>query len=133
METGEKLSLIILQKFIFNILKCGPVPKHMAIILDGNRRYARKRGIRTQMGHKIGFDLIDKIKHSIFLIGIKHLTLYMFSVDNFKRHHDEVQFLMDLVRYELIKYLLSDTYYNLLVHGEIDMLPLDIQVIMYVE
>ena len=133
MEQSEEFQLSILQKLIINILKCGPLPEHMAIILDGNRRYARKRGIRTQMGHKIGFDLIDKIKHATFYIGIKHLTLYMLSIDNFKRQHDEVQYLMDLIRYEFIKYLVSEPNYNLLVHGEIDMLPVDIQVIRIFE
>lgn len=72
------------------------VPNHLAIILDGNRRWARLRGLKTLEGHKKGFDtLIDLVRHCKKR-QIKVLSVFAFSTENFKRTKEEVDYLMDL-------------------------------------
>lgn len=72
------------------------VPNHLAIILDGNRRWARLRGLKTLEGHRKGFDtLIDLLKHCKKR-NIKVLSVFAFSTENFKRTKEEVDYLMDL-------------------------------------
>lgn len=72
------------------------VPNHLAIILDGNRRWARSRGLKTLEGHKKGFEnLINLVKHCKKK-GIKILSVFAFSTENFKRSKEEVDYLMDL-------------------------------------
>lgn len=70
--------------------------KHLAIIMDGNGRWAQARGKIRSMGHKAGSDALEKIALHACDIGIKYLSVYAFSTDNFKRSQDEVDFLMNL-------------------------------------
>ena len=72
------------------------IPNHLAIILDGNRRWARLRGLKTLEGHKKGFDtLIDLVRHCKKR-QIKILSVFAFSTENFKRSQEEVDYLMNL-------------------------------------
>lgn len=72
------------------------IPNHLAIILDGNRRWAKLQGLKTLDGHKKGFDtIIDLVKHCKNR-GIKILSVFAFSTENFKRSEDEVNYLMNL-------------------------------------
>jgi len=70
--------------------------KHIAIIMDGNGRWAKEKGRSRSMGHKEGANTLEKIALHACDIGIKYLSVYAFSTDNFKRSEDEVTFLMDL-------------------------------------
>ncbi|GMG67511.1 MAG: isoprenyl transferase [Tetragenococcus halophilus] len=73
-----------------------PVPKHIAIIMDGNGRWAQNRRLPRVAGHKEGMETVKKItKHASYL-GVKVLTLYAFSTENWKRPEEEVNFLMQL-------------------------------------
>jgi undecaprenyl diphosphate synthase len=74
------------------------VPKHIGIILDGNRRWAKSRGLPTFQGHKKGFDNLKKVANHAFDSGVKILTVYAFSTENWKRDKKEVDYLMDLFR-----------------------------------
>ena len=73
-------------------------PQHIGIILDGNRRWARKRGLPTFQGHKKGFDNLKKVAGHAFDRGVKILTVYAFSTENWKRDKKEVDYLMGLIR-----------------------------------
>lgn len=73
------------------------IPKHVAIILDGNGRWAIKRGLKRSMGHKAGFDNLKKLSDYIFERGVKILSIFAFSTENFKRDKEEVDYLMDLL------------------------------------
>lgn len=77
----------------YNDLK---IPTHVAIIVDGNGRWARDRGLPRIKGHDAGFDNLKKISKYILNKGIKVLSLYCFSTENFKREKKEVDHLMDL-------------------------------------
>lgn len=70
--------------------------KHLAIIMDGNGRWAQKRGMKRSMGHKKGSETLEKIALHLNELGINVLSVYAFSTDNFKRSKEEVDYLMDL-------------------------------------
>ena len=72
-------------------------PTHVAIIVDGNRRWARQRGMLASLGHKAGFDRLKEItRYALAECGVKVLSLYVFSTENFSRDAKEVGYLMDL-------------------------------------
>ncbi len=73
------------------------VPNHVAIIMDGNGRWAQKRGLKRSMGHKEGSKTLEKLALHAIDMGVKILSVYAFSTDNFKRDKEEVDYLMDLV------------------------------------
>ncbi len=72
------------------------LPKHVGIIMDGNGRWAKKRGLKRSFGHKAGADNLEKLLKHIFNMGIKYVSVYAFSTENFKRSEEEVNYLMDL-------------------------------------
>lgn len=72
------------------------VPNHVAIILDGNGRWAQARGLGRSFGHKAGFENLKDLSLYVFNKGIKYLSVYAFSTENFKRSVEEVSFLMNL-------------------------------------
>ena len=73
------------------------IPRHIAIIMDGNGRWARKQGLDRTIGHQQGVETVKKITELCARIGVKHLTLYTFSTENWKRPSQEVAALMGLV------------------------------------
>ena len=74
------------------------VPKHIAIILDGNGRWAKKKGMPRNYGHAQGSKNVERICEDAFKLGVKYLTVYAFSTENWKRPQDEVDALMNLLR-----------------------------------
>jgi len=77
-------------------LKKIKIPNHVAIILDSNGRWAKERGLSRSQGHDAGFDNLKNISKYIFSCGVKVLSLYCFSTENFKRSDDEVNHLMNI-------------------------------------
>ncbi len=73
------------------------LPEHIGVILDGNGRWAKKRGLPRSAGHSAGADTLKKIVTECNNIGIKYITVYAFSTENWKRPKDEVDFLMNLL------------------------------------
>lgn len=74
------------------------VPNHIAIIQDGNRRYAKMLGIDTASGHRAGADKTEEMLDWAHELGIRHITLYTFSTENFSRTKDEVEHLFELFK-----------------------------------
>lgn len=74
------------------------VPKHVAIVLDGNGRWAKKRHLPRKLGHKQGAKAVEDICEDAWNLGIKYLTVYAFSTENWSRSEDEVTAIMDLLR-----------------------------------
>jgi tritrans,polycis-undecaprenyl-diphosphate synthase [geranylgeranyl-diphosphate specific] len=83
--------------------KKNPMPKHVAIIMDGNRRFAKDLGLKPEAGHQIGKEKIVDVLEWCFELGIKNLTIYAFSTENFNRNTEEVKILMNLCKQELEK------------------------------
>ncbi len=79
------------------VLDMYKIPQHIAIIMDGNGRWAKKRKLPRSMGHKAGVETIRKIVKESKRLGIKYLTLYAFSTENWKRPKEEVGALMQLL------------------------------------
>ena len=83
------------------------IPNHVAIILDGNGRWAKEKGMIRSQGHQAGFDnLVDLSKH-VFNRGSRYLSVYAFSTENFKRSKDEVNFLMNLFEKKFKEYAIE--------------------------
>lgn len=79
------------------------IPKHVAMIMDGNGRWAKSHGLPRMLGHRKGVEVVKKIAVLADRLGIKYLTLYSFSTENWKRPKSEVDFLMGLPREFLAK------------------------------
>lgn len=84
------------QRVLPSDLKPELLPKHVAVIMDGNGRWAKRRGLPRVMGHKRGVDSLKEILRTCNDWGIRALTAYAFSTENWKRPHEEVDFLMSL-------------------------------------
>jgi len=109
--------------------KSGEIPKHIAIIMDGNGRWAKKRGLPRVAGHKRGVDTVKEIVEACAEIGVKFLTLYTFSTENWKRPKDEVSTLMRLLLNSLRDRVneLNDNDIRLTTIGNIDALPVAVR------
>lgn len=81
------------------------IPKHVALILDGNGRWAKKRGLPRPAGHKAGCVTVEKTVEIAARMGIRYLTVYGFSTENWKRSSEEVGALMQLFRYYMVRLL----------------------------
>lgn len=101
------------------------VPNHVAIIMDGNGRWAKRRGLPRIAGHREGMSAMKEIVTAADDIGVKVLTLYAFSTENWKRPIDEVEFLMRLPEEFLRKELemLMKRNCRIRIIGEVDGLP----------
>ena len=80
------------------------LPKHIAIIMDGNRRWAKEKGLPISLGHKEGAKTLERIVRYANKIGIKYITVYAFSTENWKRKEEEVSALMSLIQNYLDDY-----------------------------
>lgn len=107
------------------------VPKHIALILDGNRRFARKLRIPQFKGHEKGFNKIKDLLKWCIELGVKELTLYCFSTENFNRDKREVDYLFNLFRKKIGDFkkdkLIKDKKVKISVVGRLSMFPKDMQ------
>ena len=83
------------------LLDMNSIPSHVAIIMDGNGRWAKLRGMERTFGHQAGAETVHQIVEEAARLGIKYLTLYTFSTENWKRAEQEVGFLMNLIHTHL--------------------------------
>lgn len=109
--------------------KSGKIPTHIAIIMDGNGRWAKKRGLPRVAGHKRGVDTVRDIVEACAQIGVKYLTLYTFSTENWNRPKEEVSTLMRLLLNSLKSRLdeLARNDIKLTSIGDTSSLPPDVQ------
>ncbi len=101
------------------------VPKHVAIILDGNGRWAKKRFLPRKAGHVAGSKTVEQICEDAWNLGIEYLTVYAFSTENWKRPQDEVDALMKLLRQYLKDCIKRSMKNNMCVKVLGDITPLD--------
>ncbi|XP_045401831.1 dehydrodolichyl diphosphate synthase complex subunit DHDDS isoform X4 [Lemur catta] len=124
--------LSLWERFCANIIKAGPMPKHIAFIMDGNRRYAKKCQVERQEGHSQGFNKLAETLRWCLNLGILEVTVYAFSIENFKRSKSEVDGLMDLARQKFTRLMeeqekLQKHGVCIRVLGDLHLLPLDLQ------
>lgn len=105
------------------------LPRHVAIIMDGNGRWAKQKGKSRNEGHKKGAQVLQSISEYADKINIEYLTVYAFSTENWKRPKDEVEGLMNLLRYHLKKHLKDAKKHNIRfkILGDKKGLPVDLQ------
>ena len=99
------------------------VPQHVAIIMDGNGRWAKQRGLHRNVGHQQGVETVKRITELSARIGIKYLTLYTFSTENWSRPSDEVAALMGLVLDSLEEQIFMANNIRFRMIGDADRLP----------
>jgi len=113
--------------------KSGDIPVHIAIIMDGNGRWAKQRGLPRVAGHRKGVETVREIVEACAEIGVRYLTLYTFSTENWKRPKDEVSTLMRLLLKSLKDRVdeLNDNDIKLTCIGDITSLPTQVQKQLY--
>ncbi len=84
------------QQLLDEVKQRGNIPRHIAIILDGNRRFAKKVGLNKLQGHALGARKLEEVLDWCQELGVKYITVYAFSTENFNRSSEEVKALMDL-------------------------------------
>lgn len=109
--------ILQLRDLLIGALRQGPIPEHVAFVMDGNRRFARSHGIETVEGHNLGFEALARVGRSVmhflhradleqvlevcYKSGVKVVTVYAFSIENFKRSKYEVDALMEMAKVKL--------------------------------
>lgn len=109
------------------------VPQHIAIIMDGNGRWAKKRGLPRTAGHSAGAETFRKIVRYCRDIGVQYLTVYAFSTENWKRSQDEVGALMGLLKKYLLEAIesMEEEHTKLYVMGDLGRLSPELQELSY--
>ena len=103
------------------------IPRHIAIIMDGNGRWAKARGLDRSMGHQQGVETVREITTTASRLGVRFLTLYTFSTENWNRPAAEVAALMSLILTAMEEELFMQNNVRLRVIGEIERLPQEVR------
>ena len=119
--------------FLYRQLDKDQAPRHVGIILDGNRRYAKKQGLEVPWyGHHKGAAKVMEVLRILWEAGVKVCTLYAFSVENFDRHEDEVREIMRLAKEKFSELVGNKDVHKYKVRiqaiGRVDLLPEDVQI-----
>jgi tritrans,polycis-undecaprenyl-diphosphate synthase [geranylgeranyl-diphosphate specific] len=126
------------EKWLWHQVKNGVKPDHIAIILDGNRRWASEKALNPWFGHKKGAEKVDQLLDWCLKLGVESITLYAFSTENFRRSKNEVEEIMRIAQEQFRKILTDERIHKNKIHvkviGRLSLLPKDLQqLIMDVE
>lgn len=122
----------LLERLGINVIKVGSIPRHVAVIMDGNRRFAKQQGVDTIEGHTKGFDKLAETLQWCRELGVREVTVYAFSIENFKRERKEVEALLNLAK-EKFEVLVSEEEklkkhgVRVKIIGNVSYLPKDVQ------
>lgn len=123
----QSLVYKIYEKVLWRQIKNGPRPHHIGVILDGNRRFAKGRGLEATEGHLFGAKKVEELLRWCWRLNIKIVTLYAFSTENFNRSEKEVQTLMALLKTKLGEFqnepLIHKNQVRVKVIGRLEYLP----------
>ena len=103
------------------------IPQHIAIIMDGNGRWAKARGLNRSVGHQAGVETVKRITEECAKLGVNYLTLYTFSTENWNRPADEVAALMSLVLTAMEEELFMKNNVRLHIIGELSRVPQEVR------
>ncbi len=121
----------IYEKWLWHQVKSGKKPEHVAIILDGNRRWASKKSLNPWIGHHFGADKIEDLLNWCLDLDVKSVTLYAFSTENFRRSPKEVEEIMQIAEEKLRAVLEDESIHKNKIRvkaiGQLDLLPKKIQ------
>jgi len=126
------------EKWLWYQVKNSLKPDHIAIILDGNRRWASEKALNPWFGHEKGAEKVEQLLDWCLKLGVKSITLYAFSTENFRRSKNEVEEIMQIAQEQFQKILTDERIHRNKVHvkviGRLSLLPKDLQqLIMDVE
>jgi len=110
-----------------NKIDMNRIPRHIAIIMDGNGRWAKQRNMPRSYGHQAGVDAVRRVTTECSNLGVKYLTLYTFSTENWNRPPKEVAALIGLIFTSLEDEIFMKNNVRFRVIGDIDRLPQDVQ------
>ncbi|RLG03759.1 MAG: di-trans,poly-cis-decaprenylcistransferase, partial [Thaumarchaeota archaeon] len=117
----------IYEKWLSKVIERGEIPAHIAIIMDGNRRWALKRGLEPWLGHRAGAKKVEEVIRWCLKLGVKVVTLFVLSTENFRRDERELKELFSILREKLEEYLKGDLLHKnrirIKVLGRKDLLP----------
>ncbi|MYS86102.1 polyprenyl diphosphate synthase [Embleya scabrispora] len=102
------------------------LPRHVAVVMDGNGRWATDRGLPRTEGHRAGGKSMQDVVHGALEIGLRHLTLYAFSTENWRRRPEEIDGLLALVRDDMVEETVLDHDIRVRWAGSVEGLPQDI-------
>jgi len=129
-EITERVSGAVAKQVEANLLRevrQDPLPAHIGIIMDGNRRFAEEIGVPAVKGHEFGRDTLENVLDWCLELGIRHLTVYAFSTENFNRNPFEVKRLMELFEENFLKMAKDERVHKNRIHiraiGQIERLP----------
>lgn len=121
----------------YDVINLDNIPKHIGIIMDGNGRWAKSKNLPRSFGHKAGSDRAIDIVEASYELGVKSLSLYAFSTENWKRPRDEISKLMELIKYYIRTQLAKINKNNVRINvfGDIEPLPESVkkEILMAVE
>lgn len=119
------------ERWLWQQVKNGERPEHLAIILDGNRRWANEKEVNPWLGHKHGADTVEQLLDWCHILGVKYVTLYTFSTENFTRNSEEVEKIMQIAEERFRKLLNDPRIHRDKVHvkviGRVNLLPMSLQ------
>ncbi|KAJ5936841.1 dehydrodolichyl diphosphate syntase complex subunit SPAC4D7.04c [Penicillium verhagenii] len=122
------------EETLINSLQVGAIPAHIAFIMDGNRRYAKAHGMPVAQGHFFGGVALKRTIHLAFSSGVKCITVYAFSLENFHRPKEQVDDLMALIKWQLSQIIQSaearekeSPSFAVKVLGRLDLLSADLR------
>ena len=112
-----------------DLLNKDNIPAHVAIIMDGNGRWAKAKGLPRTAGHKKGVDAVEEALEAASILGVKALTLYAFSTENWKRPEEEVSYIFKLPQFFYNRLMDKLKKWNVKIKwiGELDKLPASLQ------
>jgi len=124
------------QSICMRILRCGELPKHVAFIMDGNRRFARENNLQKIEGHIHGFEKLAETLQWCNDLGIEQVTVYAFSIENYKRPSEEVESLLNLARDKFRRLIKEADRFakegvRVNVIGNLSLLPSDLQNLIF--
>jgi len=131
----RKYELSWLEWLGVNVVKRGQVPRHIAVIMDGNRRFARQAGQEVISGHKAGFNKLAETLQWCRELGVREVTVYAFSIENFNRAQTEVSDLLNLAKDKFLTLLeesekLKEAGVRVRILGNTSYLPQDLQEVL---
>ena len=114
-----------------NEIDAARIPRHVAIIMDGNGRWAKAKGLPRTAGHQEGVETVKKITEEAVRLGVKYLTLYTFSTENWNRPSNEVAALMALLFDSIEEETFMKNNISFRIIGDIEKLPANVQTRLY--
>ncbi|MDW8033516.1 MAG: polyprenyl diphosphate synthase [Nitrososphaerota archaeon] len=126
----NRLSIWLYEKSLLKQVSQMPMPNHIGIIMDGNRRWAEMKGLDKSLGHVFGAKKVEDVLKWCYELGIKTLTLYVLSTENLKRSPEEIQLILNLFKNKLLeimnKGILQEKQIRFKVIGRRDLVPPEI-------